>query len=239
MIEALLSQAEEIEKKLGYAFQDRNLFVLAFVHRSFFNEHRDELTAHNERLEFLGDSVLGLMIAEYLYQQLPNEAEGKLSLLRSQVVEASSCARFAHQLGVSQYILLGRGERLNEGKGKETIVADLFEALIGAIYLDGGWEAAKRFFWGHFEDVILSSFSQPARNWKAELQDYSQKKHQIPPVYKIIKETGPDHGKTFHVIACIGDKTVGEGVGSSKKEAEQAAAESAFMQIGELWPNKK
>lgn len=230
-MDELLKRTEEIEKKLGYTFNNKKLLFLAFVHRSFFNEHRDLIDQHNERLEFLGDSVLGLMISDYLYNQLPNEAEGHLSLLRSQVVESGSCARFAHQIGVAQYVLLGRGERMNDGKGKETIIADLFEALIGAIYLDGGFEAAKEFFFGHFEEGVISHLSQPIRNWKAELQDYSQKKYQKPPVYKVIQEEGPDHGKIFHVIATIGDQPLGEGKGSSKKEAEQAAAANALQHL--------
>lgn len=231
LMDELLSRMDEIEKKLGYVFLNRKLLFLAFVHRSFFNEHRDIINQHNERLEFLGDSVLGLMISDYLYNQLPHETEGYLSLLRSQVVEAGSCARFAHQIGVAQYVLLGRGERMNDGKGKETIVADLFEALIGAIYLDGGLEAAKNFFFGHFEEGIIGHLSRPVRNWKAELQDYSQKKYQKPPAYKVVQEEGPDHGKIFYVIASIGDQAVGEGKGSSKKEAEQAAAASALQRL--------
>lgn len=231
-VEDLLAKAPAIEEKLKYSFVNKQLLVLSFVHRSFFNEHRDLAPQHNERLEFLGDSVLGLIISDYLYAHLPTESEGYLSHLRSHIVEAGSCAQLLGQLDIGQYVLLGKGERMNDGRGRETILADLFEALIGAIYLDGGMESAKAFFFSHFSEKIEEHLKKPLRNWKAELQDYSQKKHQKPPVYKILKESGPDHSKIFHVTACIDEVDVGEGAGSSKKEAEQAAAEDALKKLG-------
>ncbi len=233
-VEILRSQIAEIEEKIQYSFLDTNLLILAFVHRSFFNEHRDLIAQHNERLEFLGDSVLGLIISDYLYAHLPLESEGHLSHLRSHIVEASSCAQLLSRLGIASFVLLGRGEKMNESRGRETILADLFEALIGAIYLDGGMDAAKHFFFAHFTHQIEEHMKKPQRNWKAELQDYSQKKHQKPPVYKILKETGPDHSKIFHIAACIDDVEIGEGMGSSKKEAEQAAAENAIEKLGDI-----
>lgn len=232
-IEELLARSQEIEEKIGYAFIDKKLFLLAFVHRSFFNEHRDLVDQHNERLEFLGDSVLGLIISDYLYTHLPKEPEGQLSHLRSQIVEAGRCVQFVHQLGIAQYVLLGRGERMNDGRGRDTILADLFEAMIGAIFLDGGLDGVKSFFFGHFSKEIAQLLSAPLRNWKAELQDYSQKKYQKPPMYKVLKEVGPDHSKMFYVVALIDEQQVGEGTGSSKKEAEQAAAENALKKLAE------
>lgn len=231
-VEELLAHVPLIEDKLHYTFRDKLLLMLSFVHRSFFNEHRDLVEQHNERLEFLGDSVLGLIISDYLYAHLPLETEGFLSHLRSHIVEASSCAQMLNHLSIAQYVLLGKGERMNDGRGRETILADLFEALIGAIYLDGGMDAAKIFFFMHFSELIEEHLKKPLRNWKAELQDYSQKKHQKPPVYKILKESGPDHSKIFHVVACIDEVDIGEGTGSSKKEAEQAAAEDALRKLG-------
>lgn len=120
---------------------------------------------------------------------------------------------------------------MNDGRGRETILADLFEALIGAIYLDGGIDEVKIFFFRHFEPFVLEHLNMPTRNWKAELQDYSQKKYQKPPTYKVVKETGPDHSKIFHVIAFIEEQEVGEGAGSSKKEAAQNAAEDALHKL--------
>jgi len=231
-LEKLIADAPLIEEKLKYPFANRQLLFLLFVHRSFFNEHRDLVEQHNERLELLGDSVLGLIISDYLYAHLPLESEGHLSHLRSHIVEASSCAELLGQLGIAHYVLLGKGERMNDERGRETILADLFEAVIGAIYLDGGIEAAKRFFWTHFSAWMQEKLKKPLKNWKAELQDYSQKKYQKPPVYKILKESGPDHSKTFLVSASIDEQEVGEGKGASKKEAEQAAAENALRKLG-------
>ncbi len=234
-IEELLERGKEIEDKIGYEFKEKKLFLLAFVHRSFFNEHRDLVNEHNERLEFLGDSVLGLIVSDFLYTHLPKEPEGRLSHLRSQIVEAGRCVQFVHQLEISQYVLLGRGERMNDGRGRDSILADLFEALIGGIFLDGGLDEVKRFFFGHFSEEIAELLSAPLRNWKAELQDYSQKRHQKPPIYKVLKEMGPDHSKVFYVVALIDEQEVGEGTGSSKKEAEQVAAENALRKLaGEL-----
>jgi ribonuclease III len=231
-VEKLLAQASLIEERIQYTFFDKNLLKLAFVHRSFFNEHRDIVEQHNERLEFLGDSVFGLLVSDYLYSKLPIETEGHLSHLRSQIVEASSCAQMIQKLHIAEFVLLGRGESMNDGRGRETILSDLFEALIGAIYLDGGLEEVNKFFLRHFEDQMMAHLSMPMRNWKAELQDYSQKKYQKPPTYKVVKETGPDHSKIFHVHALIEEQEVGQGTGSSKKEAAQNAAEDALRKLG-------
>jgi len=231
--EGLIYSAYLIEEKLGYIFKDKRLLALAFVHRSFVNENRGAIDEHNERLEFLGDSVLGLLVSHYLYKNLPGHPEGVLSLLRSQIVDAGACAHYLNALGVSKYILLGKGEKSNQGRGRETLNADLFEALIGAIYLDGGIEEAKKFFFAHFTNDLEKIIHAPVRNWKAELQDYSQKRYQRPPVYKVLKEVGPDHGKEFHIAVFIDDREVGTGVGLSKKEAEQAAASDALGRIEE------
>jgi ribonuclease III len=227
----LIPQLSEVEDRLGYCFKKKKLLSQAFVHRSFYNENRDFVEEHNERLEFLGDSVLGLLISDYLYHHLPMQAEGELSRLRAHLVEAGSCARFLMKLGVAPFVLLGKGEKMNEGRGRETILADLFEALIGAIYLDGGIAEAKRIFWNHFELEIRTILEHPARNWKAELQDFSQKKHQKPPQYKVVSETGPDHSKVFIIAACVNESEIGRGSGASKKEAEQAAAQNALESL--------
>ncbi len=232
LVEELRAKIPEIEEMLRYTFEQKDLLVLAFVHRSFYNENRDIVAHHNERLEFLGDSVLGLLVSDYLYTHLPDQPEGHLSNLRSRIVEAGSCVGMVNALGVAPFVLLGKGERLNDGRGRDTILADLFEALIGAIYLDGGLASAREFLFNHFEEKVQQSFKVPVYNWKAELQDYSQKKHQKPPVYKVLSETGPDHSKVFEIAACIDDVPLGHGSGSSKKEAEQAAAEDALKKLG-------
>ena len=229
-LEELAKRATEIEIKIGHTFQERSYLALAFVHRSFVNENRD-VTEHNERLEFLGDSILGLLIAEYLYRYLPTTPEGELSYLRSRLVEASSCVTYVQKLEVEEYLLLGKGERMNDGRGRESILADLFEAIIGAVYLDGGIEAARRFIFKNFSQEIDDILKTPVRNWKAQLQDFCQKKYHQTPLYKVVSERGPDHSKTFSISVIINKEEMGHGEGPSKKEAQQAAAQDALDKI--------
>lgn len=231
-VEELLEKAPEIEKRLGYTFIDKKLLLLAFVHRSFINEHRDILSEHNERLEFLGDSILGMIVSDFLFHHFPNRPEGELSHLRAQVVESAQCERYMRKLRLADHLLLGKGEMLNEGKSKGSILADAFEAIIGAIYADGGIEKAREFFAEHFESDMLSLVEEPLRNHKAELQDYSQKKTRKPPTYRVVKETGPDHSKIFHVAVEVEGNEIGFGMGTSKKQAEQAAAANALKALG-------
>lgn len=223
-----------IEKKIGYTFKNPDLLQLACTHRSYWNEHKEELQGHNERLEFLGDSVLGLLIAEHLYQTLPEKDEGTLSKMRADIVSADPCSKNLKKLGLESFLLLGKGEKMNQGKGRETILADFFEALIGAIYLDGGFEAAKKFVFTHFLQEIKKCILKPSRNWKADLQDYAQKKYQETPIYEVLEERGPAHKKQFHVAVLILGKRVGDGIGSSKKEAQMIAAKAALNEI-EKW----
>lgn len=230
-LENLKNQIPSIEKNLFYTFKDKDLLILAFVHRSFINEYRDLVKEHNERLEFLGDSVLGLLISEYLYKYLPSTPEGELSSLRSRLVEAPSCVSYVNKLNISDSILLGRGEQMNSGRGRDSILADLFEAVLGAIHLDGGIEAAKAFLFRTLSQEIDAILKQPLRNWKAELQDYAQKKHQEPPHYKVLEESGPDHKKTFSVAVFIDGKEMGRGIGRSKKEAQQEAAKAGLETV--------
>lgn len=223
-----------IEERIGKVFANKDLLSLAFVHRSFVNEHRHLIEEHNERLEFLGDSVLGLAIADTIYRRLPDYQEGKLSQLRSFLVDTSSCAKFLQKLHLSEFILLGKGERMSEGNTKASILADVFEALIAAIYLDAGFEEVCSFIRFHFEEDIEFAIGSPPCNYKAKLQDYSQRKYQKPPLYRVIEESGPDHAKCFLVSVSLNERDVGRGEGSSKKEAEQKAALDALQQLGEM-----
>lgn len=231
-IEHLQKKIPDVETRLNYTFHDRSLLVLAFIHRSYINEHR-EVLQHNERLEFLGDSILGLLTAEYLYKKFPNYPEGDLSYLRSRLVEASSCVSFVHKMDIGKLILLGKGERMNDGRGRESILADLFEAIIGAIYLDGGLEAARRFIFDNFANEIDATLKTPLSNWKALLQDYCQKKYQQTPFYQVLEESGPDHSKSFVISVIIANKEYGRGCGASKKEAQQSAAANAMERISQ------
>lgn len=228
-LEHLRKNLQFIENKIGYSFENKDLLVLAFIHRSFINEYREGPLEHNERLEFLGDSVLGLIVADYLFHRLPNYPEGQLSQLRSRIVDAASCSQYLLKLKLSEYILLGRGESMSEGRAKQSILSDVFEALLGAIFLDGNMGTAKSFLLMHFEEDFEATIGAPSRNYKAELQDYSQKKFQKTPVYKVIEEAGPDHAKVFHVMVYINEEEAGLGVGTSKKEAEQRAASVALL----------
>lgn len=223
----------QIEGLLGHTFENPDLCRLAFIHRSYYNEHRDELDGHNERLEFLGDSVISLIVSRYLYSHLPSESEGHLSHLRSHVVGADACVTYTKALELEPFLLLGKGESENLGRGRERILADLFEAVIGAIFLDAGLEGARTFFLSHFSGYIDQAMQNPLRNWKADFQDYSQKKTQKPPEYVILNESGPPHRRNFLIAAYIDGEEVGRGEGASKKEAEQAAAENAMKNIEE------
>jgi ribonuclease III len=231
LLESFKLNLTSVEEKLGYVFENKDVLTLAFIHRSFVNESKGAALHHNERLEFLGDSVLGLVIADYLYHRLPGYPEGQLSQLRSRLVDASSCALYLQKLGLAESILLGRGERMSEGHAKASIKADVFEALIAAIYLDGGPQVVKSFLLCHFEKEIEQVIGSPPRNYKAELQDYSQKKFQRGPVYKVVDETGPDHAKVFHILVSVNENELGIGMGASKKEAEQRAAFAALSKL--------
>lgn len=228
--EELIRSAPEIEMRLGYTFVDKKLLALAFVHRSFINENKS-VAEHNERLEFLGDSILSLLISDYLYRYLPGTPEGELSYLRSRLVEAHSCMVYVQKLELSPYLLLGKGERMNDGRGRESILADLFEALIGAIFLDGGMEATKRFLFKNFSPEIDTILKTPIRNFKAELQDFCQKKFKEAPLYQVLEESGPDHNKYFVIAVVVQNNTLGRGEGNSKKEAQQKAAEEALKHL--------
>ncbi|MBU6383980.1 MAG: ribonuclease III [Verrucomicrobia bacterium] len=231
-LERLQSELRPIEEKLGYAFENKSHLIQSLIHRSFINEYREGPLQHNERLEFLGDSVLGLIVADFLYHRLPAYPEGQLSQLRSKLVDAPACAQYLQKLGLTASILLGKGEAMSASKAKTSIFADVFEALLGAIYLDGGLGTAKSFMMFHFETEFEATIGSPPRNYKAELQDLSQREFQKIPTYKVVEESGPDHAKVFHVMVFLNDAEAGMGTGSSKKEAEQRAAFDALAKRG-------
>ncbi len=231
-VQEILDQMSKIEGQLGYQFKNKNYLLTAFVHSSFINENKDLITESNERLEFLGDAVFGLIIGEYLFTLYPSHPEGVLSHYRSKLVEAASCCKYLKKLDLEHYLLLGKGEKKSFlARPNPSIVADLFEAIIGAIFLDGGIEPAKKFLLENFSEDIEKTLSAPIRNWKAELQDYSQKKYQKIPNYKVMNEAGPDHSKTFHISVFIDDMILGSGYGGSKKSAQQAAAAEALFRL--------
>lgn len=229
MLQRFRNAYKTIEGKIAYQFQSEKLLETAFTHRSFINEQAEEVREHNERLEFLGDAILGLLVSEYLFRRFPEMKEGTLSELRSRLVEAHACCRYIDQLGIAEYLIVGKGEMKVDRS--VSLHADLFEAIVGAIYLDGGVEPARTFLFSHFEKEMLSTIESPSRNWKAEFQDFAQRTFQTKPVYEVVEETGPDHAKTFRIIVKVVDKEFGEGVGPSKKEAERKAAENAMSKV--------
>ncbi len=226
----LLENLETIQKKVGYTFKNPDLLALAFIHRSFANEN-DLLDNYNERLEFLGDAVLGFLIAEELYLKHPTTPEGDLSTMRATLVSAAACAHYVKQLDLGKYLLLGKGEQRNEGRGRDSILADFFEALIGALLLDGDLSTVRQFLTSHFSETMEKLLSQPTSNWKTTLQDWCQKNYQMTPHYENLETNGPDHKKDFRIGVYKNQELLGTGVGSSKKEAQQAAACDAIQQL--------
>lgn len=221
------------EETAGIAFNNVELLRQAFTHRSYLNEHRGESVGHNERLEFLGDAVLELVSTHFLYTTFPQHAEGDLTAYRAALVNATTCAEVATELGMNEYLLLSRGEAKDTGRARGVLLANAFEALIGAIYMDQGYDAARDFIHAHLlpkiDDIIKKRLWQDA---KSTLQEKSQEAHGVTPVYSVLEETGPDHDKQFIVGVYIGEKLLAKGSGKSKQEAEQSAARAAIEAKG-------
>jgi len=214
--------------RLDYVFSDERLLRTALTHSSYAHEnsHRD----FNERLEFLGDAVLELLISDYLYNKYPDESEGDMTRLRASLVCEPSLASLARKIGLDGEIFFGRGEELSGGRNRGSILADALEAVIGAIYLDGGLEAARAFVLGVFDDVLKNDFGYVA-DYKTYLQEVIQRDSREPAVYEIINESGPDHEKTFTASVSFGGQVLGVGEGRSKKDAEQKAAYHAIKKL--------
>lgn len=213
---------------LGGSFKNKDLLTLAFTHRSYLNEHRKSAEEHNERLEFLGDAVLELVVTEYLYHNY-DEPEGVLTNWRSALVRTESLSAAAHKLGFEQYLRLSRGERNGSDRARQQILANTFEAVIGAIYLDRGYEPAKKFVEEHIISTLDAILHHDLwRDPKSLLQEVAQSEDGMTPNYKVIDEVGPDHDKTFTIGVFIGDEMKGQGKGPSKQAAQQAAAEEAL-----------
>lgn len=218
---------EQLQSKLGYHFQNIGLLKTALTHSSYANEHREEGVPYNERLEFLGDSVLGFLTAEYLYSLLPAIPEGKMSRLRAELVCEASLVKVADELELAGLLRLGKGEERGGGRNRTSIKADAVEAVLAALYLDGGMEQAKRFV----NTYILSrmeAVKTDNRDYKTELQELLQKDGAVKIEYRLIGESGPDHDKRFEMAVFCEDKEIGRGTGKSKKAAEQAAACAAL-----------
>ena len=215
-------------EQFDLVFSDETLLETAFTHTSYANEHRLLKISHNERLEFLGDAVLQLIISEYLYTKYPKRPEGDLSKLRSMIVREESLAGFARDCQFDHFIKLGRGEEKTGGRNRDTILGDLFEAFLGALLLDKGVEAVKSFLYQVMIPKVEAGDFERVTDYKTKLQELLQINGDVEIAYQVVSETGPAHAKNFEVAVLINGRKSGQGQGRSKKLAEQEAAKNAF-----------
>ncbi len=222
-----------LQELLGVTFKDSTILLSAVTHRSYLNEHREATWEHNERLEFLGDAVLELAVTDFLFKKYPEKPEGELTAIRAALVNTNSLAAVSEVLGVNKYLLMSKGESKDEGRARQYILANVFEACIGAMYLDLGYDAARDFIarrlFGATEDIVKQRLWQDA---KSRFQELAQERASITPTYETISQDGPDHDRVFTVGVFLRHEKVGEGKGRSKQEAEQQAAQSAILNKG-------
>lgn len=230
----MLSDLQRLQETINLWFTDQALLEESLVHRSFLNENPDFLLPSNERLEFLGDALLDFVVGEYLYQRCPEMDEGRLTSLRAALIKAETLARFAGSIRLGDFLYLSRGEDEGGGRSRVGLLADAFEALVAAIYLDRGLESTKdfvmRFVEGEATRILETGLE---RDHKSRLQEWAQRRFQVTPVYRTVMERGPDHAKQFTVEVLIGDRVYGEGEGPSKQAAEQHAAQQALKTVGQ------
>ena len=222
-----------LEKKLGYVFWDLEHIKIALSHKSYSNEMNLDQTQHNERLEYLGDAVLDLGISDLLMKHYPNHREGHLSKIRAAIVNETSLSEIARSIGLGDHLFLGRGEEQCDGRNKTSLLADALEAVLGAVYLDAGFDTSFRIIKTLFgELVVLSKTEDINKDYKTKFQEYSQNQHRQAPRYKIVDEDGPDHDKVFTIELTLAGQVISHGQGKSKKQAEQDAAEQALIKVG-------
>ncbi|MEI6169526.1 MAG: ribonuclease III [Candidatus Saccharibacteria bacterium] len=220
---------EEVEKIIDVTFENDDLIKTACTHRSYLNEHRSTVTEHNERLEFLGDAVLELVVTDFLYLTYPDKPEGELTSWRAALVKTESLAELADQLKVGQFLLMSRGEAKSGGRTRMALLANLVEAIIGAIYLDRGYEVAAKFIDKNINSKLDNILKQGLHiDAKSHFQEVAQEKEGVTPHYEVIGEEGPDHDKIFEMSVFLNKKIWGTGKGNSKQTAQQAAAEDAL-----------
>lgn len=221
----------QLESQTGITFNNKDLLTQAFVHRSYLNENPSFHLNHNERLEFLGDAVLELVVTEYLYAHYPNP-EGELTAWRASLVNAKMLGKIAEKLSMGDYLLLSRGEAKDKGKARQVILANAIEAFIGAAYLDSGYRAVSDFIVAHILPELSSIIeSQTYKDAKSMFQEVAQERRGITPRYAVLKEWGLDHAKNFNIGVYLNDELVGEGDGVSKQDAQQEAAKDALRKL--------
>lgn len=222
-------ELSEKERLVGVSFENKQLLTQAFTHRSYINENRGTKLKHNERLEFLGDAVLELVTTEFLYEKFPNRNEGELTAIRAALVNTITLSEVSSDLGFNKELLLSKGEAKDTGRARQAILANTFEAVIGAVYLDQGYEAARLFIAKNLlprtERIVDEGLWVDA---KSKFQEKAQECMSATPVYQTLNEAGPDHDKQFTVGVFVADKKIASGVGKSKQDAEQAAAREAL-----------
>lgn len=222
-----------LESLLGVEFGNKELLLSAITHRSYLNEHRDASHEHNERLEFLGDAVLELAVTDYLFNKFPDKPEGELTAVRAALVNTNSLSEASDKLGLNEYLLMSKGEAKDTGRARQYILANAFEAVIGAIYMDKGYESAEAFIAGQLyqktERIVEKRLWQDP---KSRFQELAQENVSITPTYEMLSQVGPDHDRIFTVGVFLKNEKVAEGQGRSKQEAEQSAAEAAIATKG-------
>lgn len=234
----MTTDVQQLEQLLEYSFRDRTLPVQALTHPSYLHEASGSHGGDYQRLEFLGDAVLGLLLAEILYVRYPEWDEGSLSQLRARLAGQDVLADRARSLGIGNFVLLGRGEKQTAGREKDSILADVLEALIAALYRDGGLQAARTLVLRLFEELAAAPESLAlGRDSKSELQEFLSSDGQPPPEYRLIEESGPPHDRLFRFQILVGDRIIGVGQGKSKKIAQQAAAAEALDSLHSLRRN--
>lgn len=223
----------QLKESFNIVFNDNDLLETAFTHTSYANEHRLLNISHNERLEFLGDAVLQLIISEYLFSRYPNKPEGDLSKLRSMIVREESLAGFSRFCSFDTYIKLGKGEEKSGGRNRDTILGDLFEAFLGALLLDKGIDSVRTFLNQVMIPQVEKGNFEKVKDYKTSLQEVLQAKGDVQIDYQVVKESGPAHAKEFEVAVLVNQELVSRGVGKSKKIAEQKAARNALKELSE------
>ena len=219
---------EDLENKIGIKFNDKSYLKLALTHKSYSIENSENENLNNERLEFLGDSVLSIIVSTYLYLRYPDLQEGYLSKYRAKIVSKEYCYYWAEKLCLGAFLFLGKGEEKSKGRERISNLANAFEALLGALYLDQGLEITQKFVLNYLELEIIN-ITELKEDYKSKLQEVLQKIYKYTPVYEVVSERGPAHNKTFTIEVKIKDKVLGSGQGNSKKQAEQVAAEDALL----------
>lgn len=224
-----------LENELNYTFKDKNFLKTALTHSSYANENKLGIINSNERLEFLGDAILNLMVSQYLYKKYPNYPEGELTKIRAKVVCESSLAYIARKIQVGEYLLLGKGEESTGGRERESILADTIEAIIGAVYMDSDYNTTNESLRDKFENNIVKAVANGDlfSDYKTELQEKYQKHSKSKIEYIIFKEEGPEHNKIFFMNVYLNGEIIGSGEGRNKKEAEQMAAKKALISLGD------